>query len=47
MKKLIQATLLALLCSLLTAFYLSKLQEIDVTSNEKTMPTLSTAKSVI
>ena len=47
MKKLIQATLLALLCSLLTAFYLSKLQAVDVTSNEKTVSALSTVKSVI
>ncbi len=34
MKKLIRATLLALLCSLLSAFYLSILQTADATPDE-------------
>jgi hypothetical protein len=38
MKKMIRVTLLALLCSLVSAFYLSMVQESDKVADEITQP---------
>ena len=38
MKKLIRVTLLALLCSLVSAFYLSMVQQADKVAHELTQP---------